>query len=82
MRAMTLRSIPAAKSFLPEVRITPLTDGSPSAAAISPSSSANPAIDMTFIDLPGTSQVMVQTPSASVRLVKSVIWWPSLRRVR
>ena len=71
--AMTLRSMPPAKSFLPEVRITPLTAGSASAASISASSSAMPVRLRTFIDFPGTSQVIVAMPSASVAEVKSVI---------
>ena len=63
--AMTLRSIPPAKSFLPLVMTMPFTAASPSATPISTSSSASPSSDITFIDLPGTSQVITATPSAS-----------------
>ena len=69
--AMTFRSIPPAKSFLAEVMMIPLTEGSATAASTSRPSSASPASDRMFIDRPGTSQVMVVTPSESVAAVKS-----------
>src|SRR6056297_2168414 len=72
--AMMLRSMPPAKDpSLPEVRITPLTVSSASASSISVSRSRKPCWFITFIDLPGTSQVMIATPSAPFSMVKSVI---------
>jgi len=73
MPAMTFRSIPAAKSFLPLVMTMPLTASSASASSISPFRVVAPSIDSTFIDLPGTSQVITATPSAPFSIVKSVM---------
>lgn len=73
MPAMTFRSIPAAKSALPLVMTMPFTAASASASSISASSVSAPCIDSTFMDLPGTSQVMIATPSASFSIVKSVM---------
>ena len=47
------------------VMITPLTALSASALSTQASNSPRPSNDITFMDLPGTSQVMVATPSAS-----------------
>ena len=65
MSASTFRSMPPAKSALPEVMTTPLTAASASALSTQASNSRRPSKDMTFMDFPGTSQVMVATPSAS-----------------
>ena len=83
--AMMFRSIPPAKLSLPLVMMMPLTATSASACPTSASISINPCAFRTFIDLPLTSQTMVATPSASVDMVKSVIWagsWGSLRTKR
>ena len=52
----------------------PLTASSASASSMQASNSASPSKDITFIDLPGTSQVMVATPSASLVRVNSAIF--------
>ncbi len=66
MRPSALRSMPPAKlPSLPEVMTTPFTVLSERARSISPSSSAMPSKVSTFMLLPGTSQIMVATPSAS-----------------
>ena len=81
--ASTFRSMPPAKSALPEVITMPLTAASASAASTCASSSDSPVSDMTFMDLPGTSHVMVATPSVSVVQVNSAMCpVPSLTRVR
>ena len=72
--AMMFRSIPPAKSALADVITMPFTASSASAAATQASSSAMPSMFSTFIDLSGRSQVMVATPSASVSLVKMLIF--------
>ena len=68
--ASTFRSMPPAKSALPEVMTMPLTAGSARAASTAASSSAMPSSVSTFIDLPGRSQVRVATPSASTSVAK------------
>ena len=71
---MTLRSMPPAKEpSLPEVMTMPLTASSLSASSISPSSIGQASMFITFMDLPGVSQVMTATPSAPFSIVKSVI---------
>ena len=59
IRAMTLRSMPPAKSFLALVMITPVTALSASAVSTWASSSAMPCSLSRFIEAPGRSQVMV-----------------------
>ncbi len=71
--AMTLRSIPPAKSGFPEVMTIPFTASSARAASTSLSSSSTPSRVSTFIDLPSKSQTMVATPSASVVEVKMLM---------
>ena len=72
--ASRFRSIPPAKDpSLPEVITAPLMASSDRTVSMMLSSSDRPSIDMTFMDFPGTSQVMMATPSASVFMVKSVI---------
>ena len=63
--ASTLRSMPPAKLSLPEVIMMPLTASSASAWSMNPSTNAKASRVSTFIDLPGTSQVMMATPSSS-----------------
>ena len=63
--AMTFRSIPPAKSFLPLVMMMPLTLVSASALSTMPDKSWKASVDITFIDLALTSHVRVTTPSAS-----------------
>ena len=69
--------MPPANPALPEVRITPRTAPSAKAASISAARSASEPSVITFIDRPGTSQVIVVTPSPSVCAVKSLIFHPS-----
>src|SRR6056297_1683821 len=72
--AMTLRSMPPANDpSLPEVITMPLTASSAKASSTRPSRTGQASIDITFIDLPGTSQVMTATPSAPFSIVKSVM---------
>ncbi len=72
--AMTLRSMPPAKlPGLPEVMTAPRMASSDSTASMQASSSSQPARLRTFMDLPGTSQVMMATPSPRVVMVKSVM---------
>ena len=63
--ASTFRSIPPANVSLPEVMTMPLTASSASAVSTISLTWAKPSRLITFIDLPGTSQVSVATPSAS-----------------
>src|SRR6056297_2786992 len=72
--AITFRSIPPAKEpSFPLVITIPLTASSASASSTRPSRTGHASIDITFIDLPGTSQVMTATPSAPFSIVKSVM---------
>ncbi len=64
IRAITFRSIPPAKSALPEVMITPVTASSASAVSTWASSCRMPSSFRTFIEASGRSQVMVAMPSA------------------
>jgi hypothetical protein len=57
---------------LPEVITAPVIASSPVTASISASSSSITVRSMTFIDLPGMSQVIRAMPSASVSSVKFV----------
>jgi len=77
MMASVLRSMPPAKVGLPEVMTMPFTASSVSAASMSPSTSEKASRLSTFMDLPGTSQVITAMPSASICIVKSVMSWSS-----
>ena len=72
--AITAKSIPAAKSDLAEVMITPLTSGSLRQPSISAFRSEKPWVLITFIGRVWQSQVMVARPSASSVWVKSDIY--------
>ena len=71
--AKTFRSMPAAKSFLPDVMMAPLIVASATTVSMNPSRVRSASQFNTFIDFSGQSQVITATPSASVVIVKSVI---------
>src|SRR5262245_44654912 len=69
-----VRSAPAPNASLPEVTTTPLTAASAATLSTSASSSSTTVKSITFIDLPGMSQVISAMPSASTSNLKLAIW--------
>src|SRR5512138_2756238 len=69
-----VRSAPPPKVSLPEVMTAPLTAASAATFSTSPSSSSITEKSITFIDLPGMSQVTSAMPSASTSNLKLLIW--------
>jgi len=71
--AKTFKSIPAAKSFLPDVMMAPLMASSAITVSMNPSKVRSASQFNTFMDLSAQSHVITAMPSASVVIVKSVI---------
>src|ERR1051325_5234774 len=65
-----VRSAPPPNVSLPEVTTAPLTTASAATLSTSASSSAMTEVSITFIDLPGISQVISAMPSASTSNLK------------